>query len=59
VLRLGAVLHIEFQKLGLPVTVLVPSPTDTPMLAEFSLDVDTMPIKPLSVEHVWPRDSPR
>jgi uncharacterized protein len=50
VLSLGEALHVEFQKLGLHVTVLLPSPTDTPVLAEFGLDVDTMPIKPMSVE---------
>jgi uncharacterized protein len=50
VLSLGEALHVEFQKLGLHVTVLLPSPTDTPVLAEFGLDVHTMPIKPMSVE---------
>jgi short-subunit dehydrogenase len=50
VLSLGEALHIEFQKLGLHVTVLLPSPTDTPVLAEFGVDVDTMPMKPMSVK---------
>jgi short-subunit dehydrogenase len=50
VLSLGEALHVEFQKLGLHVTVLLPSPTDTPVLAEFGLDAGTMPIKPMSVE---------
>jgi uncharacterized protein len=50
VLSLGEALHVEFEKLGLHVTVLLPSPTDTPVLAEFGLDVDTMPMKPMSVE---------
>jgi uncharacterized protein len=50
VLSLGEALHVEFQKLGLHVTVLLPSPTDTPVLAEFGLDVHTMPIKPMPVE---------
>jgi short-subunit dehydrogenase len=50
VLSLGEALHVEFQKLGLHVSVLLPSPTDTPVLAEFGLDVDTMPIKAMSVE---------
>jgi short-subunit dehydrogenase len=50
VLSLGEALHVEFEKLGLHVTVLLPSPTDTPVLAEFGLDVGTMPIKPMSVE---------
>ena len=50
VLSLGEALHVEFEKLRLHVTVLLPSPTDTPVLAEFGLDVGTMPIKPMSVE---------
>jgi uncharacterized protein len=50
VLSLGEALHVEFEKLGLHVTVLLPSPTDTPVLAEFGLEIDTMPIKPMSVE---------
>jgi short-subunit dehydrogenase len=50
VLSLGEALHVEFEKLGLHVTVLLPSPTDTPVLAEFGLNVDTIPIKPMSVE---------
>jgi short-subunit dehydrogenase len=50
VLSLGEALHVEFQKLGLHVSVLLPSPTDTPVLAEFGFDVDTMPMKPMSVE---------
>jgi len=50
VLGLGEALHVEFQKLGLHVTVLLPGPTDTPVLAEFGFDADTMPIKPMSVE---------
>ena len=50
VLSLGEALHVEFQKLGLHVTVLLPGPTDTPVLAEFGFDADTMPIKPMSVE---------
>ena len=50
VLSLGEALHVEFQKLKLNVTVLLPSPTDTPVLAEFGFDADTMPMKPMSVE---------
>jgi len=50
VLSLGEALHVEFQKLGLHVTVLLPSPTDTPVLAEFGLDANMMPIKPMPVE---------
>jgi len=50
VLSLGEALHVEFQKLGLYMTVLLPSPTDTPVLTEFGFDADMMPIKPMSVE---------
>jgi uncharacterized protein len=50
VLSLGEALHVEFQRLGLQVTVLLPSPTDTPVLAEFGLDADMMPMKPMSVK---------
>jgi short-subunit dehydrogenase len=50
VLSLGEALHVEFQKLGLHVTVLLPSPTDTPVLAEFGVDADNLPMKPMSVE---------
>jgi short-subunit dehydrogenase len=50
VLSLGEALHVEFQKLGLHVSVLLPSPTDTPVLAEFGFDVGTLPMKPMSVE---------
>ncbi len=50
VLSLGEALHVEFQKFGLHVSVLLPGPTDTPVLAEFGLDASTMPIKSMSVE---------
>jgi uncharacterized protein len=50
VLSLGEALHVEFEKLGLHVTVLLPSPTDTPVLAEFGFDAETMPMKAMSVE---------
>jgi uncharacterized protein len=50
VLSLGEALHVEFQKFGLHVSVLLPSPTDTPVLSEFGLDASTMPMKPMSVE---------
>lgn len=50
VLSLGEALHVEFQKFGLHVTVLLPSPTDTPVLAEFGFDANMMPMKPMSVE---------
>lgn len=50
VLSLGEALHVELQKSGVNVSVLLPGPTDTPVIAEFGLDVKTMPIKPMSVE---------
>jgi short-subunit dehydrogenase len=50
VLSLGEALHVEFEKLGLHVTVLLPSPTDTPVLTEFGLDAKAMPMKPMSAQ---------
>jgi hypothetical protein len=50
VLSLGEALHVEFQKLGLNVTVLLPSAVETPVLAEFGFDAEVMPMKPMSVE---------
>ena len=47
---LGAALHVEFEPLGLNVTVLLPGLTETPVLAKLGLDPKTMPIKPMSVE---------
>ena len=45
---LGAGLHDELAKHGVHVTVLHPGPTRTPILAEFGLDPDTMPISPMT-----------
>lgn len=50
VLSLGEALHVEFQKVGVNVTVLLPSAVDTPVLAKLGLAADAMPIKPMSVE---------
>jgi uncharacterized protein len=50
VLSLGEALNVEFQKLGLNVTVLLPGPTDTPMLTNSGTDPSDMPMKPMSVE---------
>ena len=50
VLSLGEALHVEFQKVGVNVTVLVPSPVETPVLAKLGLDATALPIKPMSVE---------
>jgi hypothetical protein len=50
VLSLGEALHFEFQKLGLNVTVLLPGPTDTAMMANSGTDPRDMPMKLMSVE---------
>jgi len=47
---LGRGLHVEFQKLGLNLTVLVVSPTDTPVFEKLGFTKADMPMKPLSVE---------
>jgi short-subunit dehydrogenase len=43
-------LHLEFQRLGLYITVLVVSPTDTPIFETLGFTKADMPIKPLSVQ---------
>lgn len=48
VLSLGEALHVEFEKLGLNVTVLVPGPTDTAMLADSGTEPDDLPMKVMS-----------
>jgi hypothetical protein len=50
VLILGESLHYDFQKLGLNVTVLMPGPTDTPVLTKFGFDAATMPMRPMLVD---------
>jgi short-subunit dehydrogenase len=50
VLSLGEALHIEFEKLGVNVTVLLPGGVDTPVIPKLGLDVKTMPKKPISVD---------
>ena len=50
VLSLGEALHVEFEKLGVNLTVLLPGPTATPVLAEFGIEFDKLPIKPIPVE---------
>ena len=50
VLSLGEALHVEFQKLGVRVTVLLPGGVETPVLAKLGLDAGSLPMKPLSVE---------
>lgn len=50
VASLGTALNYEFGKLGVNVSVLLPSPTDTPVIAELGIDPGSMPLKPMSVE---------
>lgn len=50
VLVLGESLHPAFRELGLHVSVLMPGPTETPVLAKFGFDVATMPMKPMAVD---------
>lgn len=50
VLSLGEALHVEFQKRGLHVTVLLPGPTDTPMMANSGTDPSDTPMKLMSAQ---------
>ncbi len=45
VLTLGEALHVEFQKVGVHVTVLSPGATDTPMMVASGFDPARMPMK--------------
>lgn len=47
---LGQALNSEWRKKGIHVSVLIPSPTQTPILDKFGLDPDSMPMKPMPVE---------
>jgi short-subunit dehydrogenase len=47
---LGEALHYEFKPRGVYVTVVSPAATNTPVLAKFGFDPQTMPMKPMSVE---------
>lgn len=47
---LGKSLHTEFRELGLNITVLVTSPTETPVLSLLGFNKDNMPMKPISTE---------
>jgi len=48
VLSLGEALHVEFQRMGVHVTVLSPGATDTPLIATSGFDASTMPMKPMA-----------
>ena len=50
VLSLGEALHVEFQKVGVHVTVLLPGPTDTPAVPDFGFDQANLPMKLMSPE---------
>ncbi len=47
-LALGEALHVEWAPRGIAVTVLVPGPTDTPMLAASGTEPQDTPMKPMS-----------
>ena len=49
-LSLGKSLHYEFKEWGLNITVLITTPTDTPIVALLGFNKDTMPMKPISVQ---------
>ena len=49
-LGLGKSLHYEFKELGLHITVLITTPTDTAIVPLLGFDKDTMPMKPISVD---------
>ena len=46
---LGKSLHTEFKALGIHLTVLITSPTDTPVLGQLGFTHQNMPMKPLPV----------
>lgn len=50
ILSLGKSLHSEFKEFGINVTVLVTSPTETPVLKKLGFNKDNIPMRPLSIE---------
>jgi len=46
---LGKSLHTEFKESGINITVLITSPTETPVLGKLGFNKDNIPMKPLSV----------
>jgi len=48
VVSLGQALHVEFEKLGVNVTVLIPGPTNTAMLAASGTEPSDVPMKVMS-----------
>lgn len=49
-LMLGRALNWELKSKGVYVSVLLPSPTDTPIIEAFGFSKDSMPVAPMSVE---------
>jgi hypothetical protein len=49
-LGLGKSLHYEFKEQGIHITVLITTPTDTPIVPLLGFNKDTMPMKPIPVE---------
>jgi hypothetical protein len=49
-LSLGKSLHYEFKEFGINITVLITTPTDTPIVPLLGFNKDTMPMKPITVE---------
>jgi hypothetical protein len=47
---LGKALNVEFQRIGVHISVLLPGPTDTPILDTLGFSIADMPMKPMSVE---------
>ncbi len=47
---LGRSLHAEFRRLGVNLTVLVVTPTATPIIEKMGLSIEDMPMKPMPVE---------
>jgi short-subunit dehydrogenase len=50
ILSLGKSLHSELRETGVNVTVLVTSPTETPVLGKLGFTKENIPMKPISVE---------
>ncbi len=50
VLTLGETLNMELKKHHVNVTVLLPSPTQTPLFDKIGFDVNSTPLKPMTVE---------
>jgi short-subunit dehydrogenase len=47
---LGKSLHAEFREAGLNITVLVTSPTETPVLGLLGFNKDNIPMKPITTQ---------